>query len=95
MDAGLILVYIQDYKGDKVCSKQLFKEPLHNDFVQPAKWQTNEINDIMNQLIWEGSLPDWRYFDSPRRFGPEYGTQKGWERFREATLEQPPDVNDR
>ena len=94
VDAGLILAYVQDYKGDKVCSKQLFKEALHNDFAQPAKWQTNEINDIMNQLIREGSLPDWRYFDSPRRFGPEYGTQKGWERFREATLEQLPNVNE-
>ena len=48
----------------------------------------------MNQLIREGSLPDWRYFESPRRFGPEYGTQKGWERFREATLEQLPNVNE-
>jgi len=94
VDAGLILAYVQDYTGDRVCSKQLFKEALHNDFVQPAKWQTNEINDIMNQLIREGSLPGWRYFDSPRRFGPEYGTQKGWERFREATREQPPNVNE-
>ena len=33
----------------------------------------------MNQLIREGSLPGWRHFDKPRRFGPEYGSQKGWE----------------
>ena len=80
---GMILAFMQDYSGDKVCSKQLFKEALHNELVQPQRWQTNEINDIMNQLIREGSLPGWRYFDKPRRFGPEYGTQKGWERVRD------------
>ena len=79
VDSGLILAFMQDFKGDKVCSKQLFKEALHNEFTQPQRWQTNEINDIMNQLIREGSLPGWRYFDKPRRFGPEYGSQKGWE----------------
>ena len=36
--------------------------------------------DIMNQLIRDGTLEGWRYFDSPRRFGSDYGTQKGWER---------------
>ena len=81
VDAGLILAFMQDFTGDKVCSKQLFKEALHNEFAQPQRWQTNEINDIMNQLIREGSLPGWRYFDKPRRFsGTDYGSQKGWER---------------
>ena len=85
VDAGLILAFMQDYAGDKVCSKQLFREALHNDYAQPQRWQTNEINDIMNQLIRDGTLEGWRYFDSPRRFGSDYGTQKGWERI--------PDVN--
>ena len=81
VDAGLILAFMQDFTGNKVCSKQLFKEALHNEFAQPQRWQTNEINDIMNQLIREGSLPGWRYFDKPRRFsGTDYGSQKGWER---------------
>lgn len=86
VDAGLILAFMQDFTEDKVCSKQLFREALHNDHAQPQRWQTNEINDIMNQLIRDGSLEGWRYFDSPRRFGSEYGTQKGWERI--------PDVNE-
>jgi hypothetical protein len=35
----------------------------------------------MNQLIREGTLTGWRYFDKPRRFtGTDYGSQKGWER---------------
>ena len=86
VDSGLILAYMEDFCGDRVCSRQLFKEALHNEFVQPRRWQTNEINDIMNQLIREGTLKGWRYFDSPRRFDREYGTQKGWERI--------PDVNE-
>ena len=80
VDAGLILSFMQDFPGDKVCSKMLFREALHNEYSQPQRWQTNEINDIMNQLIRDGTLEGWRYFDSPRRFGSDYGTQKGWER---------------
>ena len=86
VDAGLILAFMQDFNGDKVCSKQLFREALHNEYAQPQRWQTNEINDIMNQLIRDGTLEGWRYFDSPRRFGSDYGSQKGWERI--------PDVNE-
>ena len=86
VDAGLILAFMQDYTGEKVCSKQLFREALHNEFTQPQRWQITEINDIMNQLIREGSLKGWRYFGSPRRFGSIYGTQRGWERV--------PDVNE-
>jgi hypothetical protein len=77
---------MQDFTGDKVCSKMLFREALHNEFSQPQRWQTNEINDIMNQIIRDGTLEGWRYFDKPRRFGSDYGTQKGWERI--------PDVNE-
>lgn len=93
VDAGLILEFMLNYEGDKVCSKQLFKEALHNEFSTPQKWQYNEINEIMNQLIRDGLLPGWRYFDSPRRFGAEYGTQKGWERIRDPVPEMKPDVN--
>ena len=93
VDAGLILDFMLNYEGDKVCSKQLFKEALHNEFSTPQKWQYNEINEIMNQLIRDGLLPGWRYFDSPRRFGAEYGTQKGWERIRDPVPDVKPDVN--
>ena len=83
VDAGLILAYMEIYRGDKVCSKQIFREALHNEYAQPQRWQTNEINDIMNQLIRDGSLTGWRYFDSPKRFPDDYGTQKGWERIND------------
>ena len=84
VDAGLILAFMQDYEGDKVCSKQLFREALHNEFTQPQRWQTNEINDIVNQLIRDGTLEGWRRFDKPRRFvGTNYGSQKGWEKVKD------------
>ena len=80
VDAGLILDYMETCGKDRVCSKQLFREALHNEYVQPQRWQTNEINEIVNQLIRDGTLAGWQYFDSPKRFGGEYGTQRGWER---------------
>ena len=82
VDAGMILAYMQDYTGDKVCTKQLFREALHNENVNPQRWQTNEINEIMNQLIRDGRLTGWKYFKSPKRFGGEYGKQRGWERIK-------------
>ena len=84
VDAGLIYDFMFTYKGDKVCSKQLFREALHNEFTQPQRWQTNEICEIMNQLISTGRLTGWRYFSSPKRFvNTPYGTQRGWERIPE------------
>ncbi len=80
VDSGIILAFMQDYTGDKVCSRQLLMEALHYEG-QPQRWQFTEINDTMNHLIRDGSLQGWRYFDDPRRFnGTGYGTQKGWER---------------
>ena len=92
VNAGMILSFMQDFSGSKVCSKQLFREALGNEFVQPQRWQTNEINDIVNQLIREGGLPGWQYFSSPKRFGKEYGTQKGWERIPEVNKENATEV---
>lgn len=80
VDAGLILSYMEDFKGTMVCSKQLFREALHNGDISPARWQITDVNEIMNKMIKEGTLEGWRYFDSPRRFHNDYGTQKGWER---------------
>ena len=35
VDAGLILAYMEDFGGSRVCSRQLFREALHNEFTQP------------------------------------------------------------
>ena len=79
-DAGSILGYLEQYTGDKVCSKQLYKEALGHEYDQPTRRDLVEINEIMTQLIRNGTLKGWRRFDTPRRFGRPYGTQKGWER---------------
>lgn len=81
VDAGLILAFMQETKSDRICSKMLFKEALHNEFVQPQRWQTNEICETVNQLIKNGKLKGWRYFSNPKRFpGTDYGSQRGWEK---------------
>ena len=89
VDAGEILAFMQETKEKKVCSRMLFKEALHNEFTQPQRWQTNEICEIVNQLIKTGKLTGWQYFSNPKRFsGTPYGTQRGWERVPEP-VQQP------
>lgn len=73
-DAGIILDFLDRYKGDKVCCKQLYREALHQ-YDEPKKWQLHDIGEIMRSYA-----TDWRYFKNPRSFGGEYGRQKGWER---------------
>lgn len=79
-DAGTILGFLESYRGDKVCSRQLFKEALGHEYDQPTRRDINNINDIMQQLLQDGRLKGWSRFNSPRRFGTPYGTQKGWAR---------------
>lgn len=86
-DVGMILDFMQNTTADRVCSRMLFREALKNETASPPRWQTNEICDIMNQLIATGDLKGWRAFDSPKRF-PSYGTQKGWERIPAPRTEQ-------
>jgi len=78
-DLGMILAFMQDTTEERVCSKMLFREALKNDYIQPQRWQTNEICEEVNYLIKTGQLTGWRAYDSPKRFR-DYGTQKGWER---------------
>lgn len=79
VNSGLILSYMKEYNEDKVCSAQLLKYALNNPSPNHAKWEYNEVNEIMNTLIANGELVGWRYFSSPKRF-KEFGTQRGWER---------------
>ena len=72
--AGLIQAYLDNYKGDIVCSKQLYKEALNHPYDEPKSWELREINNIMNTVI-----TGWKAFVNPRNFGV-YGRQRGWER---------------
>ena len=77
--AGQIYAWLEDYDGDRVCSKQIYKEALGNAFRDPADWETRIICEIINTGIENGDINGWRAFKSPKRF-QNYGTQKGWER---------------
>ena len=83
--AGQIIGFMEDYPGDKLCSKQIYREALEHPYDEPKTWETREICEIVNLAIAGGELPGWRAFTSPKRF-PKYGTQRGWERI-------PKDVN--
>lgn len=72
-EAGQIIGFLERFTGKQVCSKQLYREALGDDYSVPKKWELQQINDIMNY-----SGPDWLPFENPRSFG-QYGRQRGWE----------------
>ena len=78
--AGMIFAYLEDFTGDKVCSKQLYAEALDN-LNRPQSWETREICEIMNAAIASGALKGWQAHKDVRRYG-KYGSQKGWERVK-------------
>ena len=76
--AGMIYACLEDYTGDRVCSKQLYAEALGNTNI-PAEWETRAICEIMNTGISRGDIQGWRAHKTAKRY-PKYGVQKGWER---------------
>ena len=82
--AGQIQDYLDNYKGNMVCSKQLYREALGHLYDEPKQWELREINDIMNNAV-----TGWRAFVNPRYFPEPYRRQKGWER-----IEQPDNGTD-
>ena len=76
--AGMIYAFLEDYTGDRVCSKQLYAEALGNTNI-PAEWETRAICEIMNTGISRGDLQGWQAHKTAKRY-PKYGVQKGWER---------------
>lgn len=83
--AGMIYAYLEDYTGDRVCSKQLYEEALRN-LNSPADWETRAICEIMNTGIAGGIIQGWAAYKSPKRY-KKYGSQKGWERVNQAPPE--------
>ena len=76
--AGMICAFLEDYTGDRVCSKQLYAEALGNTNI-PAEWETRAICEIMNTGISRGDIQGWQAHKTAKRY-PKYGVQKGWER---------------
>lgn len=85
-EAGMIMEYLDSYKGKQVCTKLLYKEALHQ-YDEPKRWKLHNIGEIMNTVV-----KGWKYFENPRSFGLEYGRQRGWE--REDSDNEPPDNED-
>ena len=71
--AGQILGWLERYRGDIVCSKQLYREALGHSFDEPKRWELHNIKEIMDNA--EG----WRAFIAAKDFAG-YGRQRGWER---------------
>ena len=76
--AGMIYAFLEDYTGNRVCSKQLYAEALGNTNI-PAEWETRAICEIMNTGISRGDIQGWQAHKTAKRY-PKYGVQKGWER---------------
>lgn len=77
-DLGMILAFMEETTKEKVCSKMLYEEALKKQG-DPTKRDTDSICEIVNQLIKDGRLSQWKRFEGPRRFS-RYGKQRGWER---------------
>ena len=82
-EAGMIIGFLENYRGNQVCSEQLYREALHHEYDEPKRWQIHDINEIMNTAV-----TGWRYFSNPRAFDG-YGRQKGWERIADSGNELP------
>ena len=76
--AGMIYAFLEDYTGERVCSKQLYAEALGNTNI-PAEWETRAICEIMNTGISRGDIQGWQAHKTAKCY-PKYGVQKGWER---------------
>ena len=76
--AGMIYAFLEDYTGDRICSKQLYAEALGN-LNLPAEWETRAICEIMTAGITNGEIRGWMAHKAAKRY-PKYGVQKGWER---------------
>ena len=76
--AGMIYAFLEDFSGNRVCSKLLYAEALGNSN-QPADWETRTICEIMNTGIANGSIKGRVAYKNPKRYRL-YGSQKGWER---------------
>ena len=78
-NTGIIQAFLDDFKGDYVCTLLLYREALHGLSDTPKSWELREISNIMNNSItgWESA--------SQHRFR-EYGQQRSWKRIPEPSL---------
>ena len=83
--AGMIYAFLEDFTGDRVCSKLLYAEALDHPYNRPQTWETREICEIVNTGIANGTIKGWVAYKNPKRYAKD-GSQKGWERVKEQPL---------
>jgi predicted P-loop ATPase len=71
--AGQIQGWLDDYTGTHVCTLQLFKEALNHPFVEPKRYEVNEISEVMNTAV-----TGW--VKGPQHRFSAYGRQRSWVR---------------
>ncbi len=72
---GVIQAWLDKYPDEFVCSRMIYELALGHGDNEPKKWETKEINEIMNT-----SITGWEPVSSHRFTGTPYGTQRGWKR---------------
>ena len=79
----MILAFLDNFKGDRVCSKMLWKEALHRDY-EPKRIELKQICDIMNN-----SVTDWITMNVYTHIGFDDAEEelKRMEEFRKAQAE--------
>ena len=73
--AGMIYAFLEDYTGDRVCSKQLYAEALGNTNI-PAEWETRAICEIMNTGISRGDIQGWQAHKTAKRYPKLRGSER-------------------
>ena len=87
-DEGIIISWIQNYCGDKICTKMISELALNKS--SDSKGQDrSDILLIVDKAIASGLLPGWRKYEGTKRFD-KYGPQRGWEKIKEPKPEPLP-----
>ena len=71
--AGRIQDYLDKLEDNYVCTLQIFKEGLDHPYDEPKRSDTNEINEIMNNVVI-----GWK--TGPTHRFSKYGIQRSWTR---------------
>ena len=79
--ADMIKAFLEDYTGDIVCIRMLYREAL-GMYGMPNRGENSQIMEIMS------NIPGWVRFHNPRYF-KNYKRQKGWERLTTNSDNQP------
>ena len=74
--AGMVQIFLESYKGEYVCTMQLYEQALNNKFNKPEKRDLRDLNDVMNN-----SVIGWKKCKGQKRIAG-YGQQRAWERVK-------------